>query len=400
MIYNRTLLLSDGFYSEKIVNANEILLKFLTSEFGKDSLFRVILSGERIESNMPQRWNGYRFMVLKRIKTFSFSRFKPISYFVNTFIYLYSLGFIVPRQVAQIKELIKKEKPTKIWIVITSPQLVFVSKRVLIKLKNIQLYTSVWDAPEEFSLLLEMPIVFRKKMLNDFYYLLNNSVKLGVSSTNMKKEYEMRFNKECFVLQGDVTEVKSRNIFSNQTNDYMIFGFAGSIYTPEVWDALFNALDLVAWKLKGKDVKIRIIGNSIVFTPPSHCMIEYFGKQPINKVRDILSDSFLNFVPYRFSEITKYGSSVAFPSKISTYLAAKKPIFTIAPSYSTPSQFVNEYEVGVACNSLLPEDIIFCLDKFILPESNYQKYIHNCEKIYNDSFHSFAFKKTFCEFIK
>jgi hypothetical protein len=128
-------------------------------------------------------------------------------------------------------------------------------------------------------------------------------------------------------------------------------------------------------------------------------MIEYFGQQPVNKARDILSDSFINFVPYRFSEITKYGSSVSFPSKINTYLAAKKPIFTIAPSYSTPSQFVNEFEIGVSCNSLLPENILSCLNKFNLSEGNYQKYVSNCEKVYNDSFHPSVFKKTFCEFI-
>jgi hypothetical protein len=128
-------------------------------------------------------------------------------------------------------------------------------------------------------------------------------------------------------------------------------------------------------------------------------MIEYFGQQPINKVRDILSDSFINFVPYRFSEITKYGSSVSFPSKINTYLAAKRPIFIIAPSYSTPSQFVNEFEVGVSCNSLLPEKILSSLNKFNLDESDYQRYISNCEKVYNDSFHPLVFKKTFCEFI-
>jgi hypothetical protein len=228
---------------------------------------------------------------------------------------------------------------------------------------------------------------------------MNNSIKLGVASANMKKEYELRFNKECFVLQGDVIGKIKEEIPAQNSDNYLIIGFAGWLYTPEVWDALFQSLDLADWKLNGKDVKIRIIGNAISFAPPSHCMIEYFGQQPVNKARDILSDSFINFVPYRFSEITKYGSSVSFPSKINTYLAAKKPIFTIAPSYSTPSQFVNEFEIGVSCNSLLPENILSCLNKFNLSEGNYQKYVSNCEKVYNDSFHPSVFKKTFCEFI-
>jgi hypothetical protein len=393
----KTLLLSDGSPSSEVIDPNEILLRFLSLNFENGSLIRVILSREKFRSEKPDNWNGYKYIILRRIKDSWRYLFKFLSFFPDSLSYLYLLMFVIPGQRRQIKGIIMKEGITKIWVVITSPQVIFLIRKLM--KESINVYSSVWDSPEEFSLMLHMPVLFRQKMLRDFSFVMKHSIKLGVASTNMKKEYELRFNKECFVLQGDVIGNIKEETPAQISDNYLIIGFAGWLYTPEVWNALFQSLDLVSWKLNGKDVKIRIIGNAISFEPPSHCMIEYFGQQPINKVRDILSDSFINFVPYRFSEITKYGSSVSFPSKINTYLAAKRPIFIIAPSYSTPSQFVNEFEVGVSCNSLLPEKILSSLNKFNLDESDYQRYISNCEKVYNDSFHPLVFKKTFCEFI-
>jgi hypothetical protein len=395
---DKTLLISNGCHSDKIIDPNEILLRFLSSSFIKDSLYRVIITNEKLRSK-HDTWLGHKCMAIKRIRDTWYSLFKFLSFLPDSFNYIYILIFVIPGQSRQLARLIKKEEIIKIWAVMTSPQVIFLIRKLMEKNKGIKIYSSVWDSPEEFSLMLHMPVLFRQKMLRDFSYVMNNSIKLGVASTNMKKEYELRFNKECFVLQGDIIENIKEETPAQISDNYLIIGFAGWLYTPEVWDALFQSLDLLDWKINGKDVKIRIIGNAISFAPSSHCMIEYFGQQPVNKVRDILSESFINFVPYRFSEITKYGSSVSFPSKINTYLSAKKPIFTIAPSYSTPSQFVNEFEVGISCNSLLPENILSCLNKFNLSESNYQKYVNNCEKVYNGSFHPLVFKKTFCEFI-
>jgi len=156
---------------------------------------------------------------------------------------------------------------------------------------------------------------------------------------------------------------------------------------------------LVGWKLNDKDVIIRTIGNSISFSPPSKCNIEYLGKRTVYEVIDLLSDSFINFVPYRFSAETRYGSSVSFPSKINTYLAAKKPIFTISPSYTTPFQFVNDFETGISCASLDPADILNSLNAFLVDEVRYQNMIRNCEEVYENNFHPTVFAKIFKEFI-
>lgn len=399
MITGKTLLLSDGFYSDINVNPNEILLKFMTSKLEKDSLYRVILTGESLESTRPLKWNGYSYTVLKRIKEFRYSAFKYIAYFVNTFIYIYTLLFIVPKQVTQIKKLIQEEKVKKIWVVMTSPQVIFLIRKLLKRNKDLKIYSSVWDSPEEFSLLLSMPGLFRRKLLRDFSFVMNHSVKLGVASINMKKEYEIRFQKKCFILQGDVTGDFKKRKHPAFSNDNLIIGFAGWLYTPEVWNALFEALDLVGWKIKEKNVLIKIIGNSISFSPPSKCNIEYLGKRTVYEVIDLLSDSFINFVPYRFSAETRYGSSVSFPSKINTYLAAQKPIFTISPSYTTPFQFVNDFETGISCASLDPADILNCLNAFIEDEGRYNTMIRNCEKVYSNNFHPSVFAKIFKEFI-
>jgi len=395
----RTLLLSDGSQSTQGVDANEILINFLISELDKNLFFRVYISREKRDVRSPHVSNSDQYLIFEKIKVDWFSTFKNLSNLLNSIAYLYLLVFVVPTQIRQLKKLILKKKVSKIWIIITSPQVIFLANKLIKKYGDIDIYSSVWDSPEEFSIMLNMPGLIRKKMMKDFSYIMNHSVKLGVSSINMKNEYETRFNKRCFVLQGDVSSISVKEDLRSNSSDYLIIGFAGTNYTPEVWNALFMAFDLIGWKLKGKDIKIRIIGNSILFSPPSDCMVEYLGKQTVNKTVEILSESFINFVPYRFGVVSKYGSSVSFPSKINTYLAAMKPIFTIAPEYSTPYQFVKEFELGISCSSLLPEDILLSLNDFDLSEKKYRQYILNCEKIYNESFHPEVFRKRFEQFI-
>lgn len=394
----KTLLLSDGCVSSEVIDPNEILLRFLSLNFAKESFIRAILSRDTLNSYQPEFWNGFNYIQLKRYNNSWHHLFRFLSFIPDSISYFYLMFVVIPKQLRQLTRVIKEEKVTKVWIVMTSPQVIFLSRRLL-RISEIEFFSSVWDSPEEFSKMLHMPRLLRQKMLSDFNTIMKHSVKLGVASLNMKKEYETRFNKECYILQGDVIEdtlIKSDIMLPDK---YLIIGFAGWLYTPEVWDAFFKALDLVDWHLNNREVKIRIIGNEISFTPPSGCLIEYLGKQPIKKAREILTESYINFVPYRFDETSKYGSSVSFPSKINTYLSAKKPIFTIAPSYSTPFQFVEDFELGVACGSLRPEEIIFSLKKITSDESRYQKYIHNAGKIYDESFNSIAFNKTFSDFL-
>lgn len=394
----KTLLLSDGCVSNDVIDPNEILLRFLTLNFLNESFIRAILSRDSLSESQPQFWNGFKYIQLKRIKESWYYLFRFLSFIPDSLTYLFLMFVVIPKQLRQLTDLIKKEKVTQVWIVMTSPQVIFLSHRLL-KLPDIEFFSSVWDSPEEYSKMLHMPWLMRQKMLSDFNTIMKRSVNLGVASFNMKKEYETRFNKKCYILQGDVVEdtlIKNDILLPDK---YLIIGFAGWLYTPEVWDALFKALDLVKWRLNNKDVKIRIIGNGISFIPPAGCLIEFLGKQPVVKARSILRESYINFVPYRFDEISRYGSSVSFPSKINTYLAAKRPIFTIAPSYSTPFQFIEGFELGVACDSLKPEEIIKSLKKIVSDDTRYQIYIHNAEKIYEECFNPKAFSKTFCEFL-
>jgi hypothetical protein len=400
MFNQKTLLISDGFFKSGFIDANEILLEFLTSGFEKGSFKRVFLQKEKSQKNRPDKWNGFEYFELKRCRENRFSSLnRIIPLIINWFIYPFTLYFVIPKQAQKILKIIKKEKIEKIWIVITSPHLIFLIRRLLSNLNNIKIYSTVWDSPEEFSLTLNMPKIFREKMLRSFSDIMGKSVNLGVASENMKNEYEKRFDKKCFVLQGNVISCNI-HIQNNSYSGPFVIGYAGSFYTPEVWDALFETFNLINWKINDREVIIRIISNSIYFNPRSKCRIDYWGNRPVSDVIDILSHSFVNFVPYRFSETSKYGSTVSFPSKISTYLAAKRPIFTIAPAYSTPFEFVNSKEVGIACDSLNPQDILKSINRFFFDGLIYKKMINNCERVYNLSFHPEVLSKKFNEFIK
>jgi hypothetical protein len=94
----------------------------------------------------------------------------------------------------------------------------------------------------------------------------------------------------------------------------------------------------VAWNLAGKNVRIRFLGREYELNGSQLApnRIEKLGYLPQDKTIRHLSECGILYCPYFFDEKRKEISKTSFPSKLSTYLAAGKPIFYHGPGYGLP----------------------------------------------------------------
>ena len=84
--------------------------------------------------------------------------------------------------------------------------------------------------------------------------------------------------------------------------------------------------------------------------------IEKLGYLPQDKTIRHLSECDILYCPYFFDEKRKEISKTGFPSKLSTCLAAGKPVFYHGPDYGSPSIFLKKHDAAATRRRVNPTD--------------------------------------------
>jgi glycosyltransferase involved in cell wall biosynthesis len=100
-----------------------------------------------------------------------------------------------------------------------------------------------------------------------------------------------------------------------------------------------------------------------VSTPGIAAHIEYFGFRELPEAINLLSECDMTYLPYWLDP--KYQDSVlgCFPDKLSTYVAAGKPILYHGPYESSPRKFFDRFPIGITCHSHDPWAMVECFNK-------------------------------------
>lgn len=76
-----------------------------------------------------------------------------------------------------------------------------------------------------------------------------------------------------------------------------------------------------------------------------------------------MSEADLCYLPYWFDRRHAETVKMSFPSKLSAYVAAGRPVLFHGPADSTPARFLDRYAVGVSCNSDQPATLLEAIER-------------------------------------
>jgi hypothetical protein len=99
--------------------------------------------------------------------------------------------------------------------------------------------------------------------------------------------------------------------------------------------------------------------------------IEYLGWQSPEKTIELMSQVDVTYLPYWFDRSHSLSVRLCFPSKLTTYLAAGRPVLFHGPKDSSPAHFFSRFPVGLCCHSLEEPEIIESLRRFIIDRKFY-----------------------------
>jgi hypothetical protein len=122
-----------------------------------------------------------------------------------------------------------------------------------------------------------------------------------------------------------------------------------------------GALSSVGWKIRGREVVVRVLSSSLEVRASGPVRVEFLGWHSTTDALRVLSQCDVCYVPYWFDKAFEPGVELSFPNKVSLYLAAGRPIFFHGPRESTPTHFLERWPVGVSSHSLDAEAIVAAL---------------------------------------
>gem|GEM_PF-2377097 len=159
-----------------------------------------------------------------------------------------------------------------------------------------------------------------------------------------------------------------------------VIGFAGSVTAPRELEGLQLALDSVGWRIDGTEIVLRLTGPRFLLSARTQRRIEYLGFLPTSaEAINVLSECDACFLPQPFSPQETLLARYSFPTKLSTYLAAGRPVIVHAPAYaSIPSAFPassvsGDCAVGLVSTDPDPLSLVECLKQLIQSSKRYEQ---------------------------
>jgi hypothetical protein len=210
----------------------------------------------------------------------------------------------------------------------------------------------VWDDVHHFSQQAQLDRWTHKRLARAFGEVLRASERVAVICENMQAEYRRRYGVESLIVRHGVAPTADEMTTDAVQHDEYRIGFAGSNTAPDSLRALIDALDGLGWRIQGRDVVLRMLGARYLLDSRLPQRIEYFGWRSVEETRARLSECDLLYLPQSFTAENRTLSELSFPTKLSTYLAAQRPILLHAPDYASLTGFWQQHAVGPEIHSL------------------------------------------------
>ena len=190
------------------------------------------------------------------------------------------------------------------------------------------------------------PLISRK-----FSKLLKSVESVDVISPFMREAYEREYKRESIAVYRFVPELCPFEFKPGVGT--LTVGHIGSVYEHEPFRHFVNACLEYAMENR-RNLKIVRIGSSpeVDVEAAKHPEVfENHGEMDERDALPILANCDFLYAMYPASVRFKVFRRLSLPMKLSTYVQAQRPIFAQTPEDSSLAKIVNQYRIGIVCNS-------------------------------------------------
>lgn len=292
-----------------------------------------------------------------------------------------------------------------LWSVLQGQTMIRLAQRVSRGL-GIKLLTQIWDPPNWWMRHRKVDRISRRRILELFEKTLRNSAGCAAASWAMAEKYRHDYGARTVVfvpsLDKSLALPPARTL---RPGNELIISLAGQIYATDEWRALIAALDSVNWIVCGRYVGIRLLASKSTFHEAiryanGRIRIEFLGWNSQAETVRLLAESDILYCPYWFDRNFELEARLSFPAKLTTYLAAGRPVLFHGPHYASPARFLIENKAGLCCHSLEPRTIIDACEQLCSDLKLYQGLTHNGRVAFEKYLTMSSLRKSFADFLQ
>jgi glycosyltransferase involved in cell wall biosynthesis len=238
-------------------------------------------------------------------------------------------------------------------------------------------------------------------LLSTFNKAIKHSQRCATASYPMARQYASDYGVKTVALLPSLDQKLAISPSTKLNNSpELVIGTAGQIYATDEWHSLISALNFSKWKIAGRNVRLRLLGS---YTPQNQIKepmcIEYLGWHTQADLIKILSEVDILYCSYWLNPIFETEARLSFPSKLTSYLAAGRPVFFHGPEYASPAVFLQENEAGFVCSSNDVTRIIDALTQLTLDTSLYSRLSQNGRSAFDKYLTLSTLREHFAEFL-
>lgn len=255
---------------------------------------------------------------------------------------------VLPEITKQAAEFAKENGVQKLWIV-EQGQSIILQVRPLAKATGLPYVIQTWDSPEWWMMANNYAEETKAEVMAEYGKALEEADCFIAASWAMERKFKEKYHckRSKAVVLGFPEGGYSRP--REKKKDEFVIALAGQIYAIEEFKALIFSLNTLGWKHNGKNIYVDIFAPYLPdiefpFEVPGNVRVR--GWRPQYELLNDLQDADLLYCGYWFDDIFRVVSETSFPSKLSTYLSAHRPVVVHAPEYASPAVFIAQNQAG------------------------------------------------------
>ena len=215
-----------------------------------------------------------------------------------------------------------------------------------------------------------------------------------VISEGMQRYYRKKHGLDSWVFHPCVKAMPALPPYVADESTWVV-GHIGAIYSAPEFLAFVRGLCEAAQSAR-KGLKLVMIGEktiadeTICSLMPAGAVLERSDAMPEAEAIPMLAKCDFVYAMYPFDRRNGVFRSTSFPTKLSTYVQARRPIFAHTPADSTLEKFVLGRALGINCTSLRADEIsqdVARLMSMTVPEALFESArereygLHNARKL-------------------
>lgn len=251
--------------------------------------------------------------------------------------------FSVPRLAARAIAFGRDQRADLVWAVLRGQTLIQIASAVARGI-GAPMVTHVGAAPLPSLLEYQLDRLNRHAALSDFDRAITASRACVTATEAMAAAYQKQYGIPCVPLHLDASEDWGElpNL-DNFPQEIIEIGVSAIADAPDEWLQLLRALNFSGWKVRGRQVRVNVIGTAIApgQAEPGH--IRHFGWRSPSETVEILSRLDVLYFPVPFAG---GAAGLTFPRSFSQHLAAGRPILLHGPEAAAASQYLRRSAAG------------------------------------------------------